>query len=274
MTKKISVEKILASRKSLPKIEVSAAARDEAAEGGCGVIGIACSEKIAGRHLLQSLIQMRNRGNGKGGGIAAVGLIPEEFGVSQKIMEEDYQQRSTDIVKVVLFGPESTGKTTLAMLLAQHYNTVWVPEFAREFLQQKWDEEQVICEEKDLLPIARGQMRLENELAEKANQLLICDTDLLETKVYSESYYVGSCDPILEKYALENQYNLYFLTYIDTPWEADDLRDKPNERLRMFKAFEQELIKQNRPYVILKGDKKTRINNAVKHIDKLLKAKE
>ena len=90
MMKKISVEKILTSRKSLPKIDVSPAARDEAAEGGCGVIGIACSEKIAGRHLLQSLIQMRNRGNGKGGGIAAVGLVPEEFGVSQKVMEEDY----------------------------------------------------------------------------------------------------------------------------------------------------------------------------------------
>jgi glutamate synthase domain-containing protein 1/glutamate synthase domain-containing protein 3 len=90
MTKKISVEKILASRTSLPKIDVSPAARDGAAEGGCGVIGIACSEKIAGRHLLQSLIQMRNRGNGKGGGIAAVGLVPEEFGVSQKVMEEDY----------------------------------------------------------------------------------------------------------------------------------------------------------------------------------------
>ncbi|MFZ5821100.1 MAG: glutamate synthase, partial [Chloroflexota bacterium] len=90
MKKNIPAEKILASRKSLPKIEVSAAARDEAAEGGCGVIGIACSEKIAGRHLLQSLIQMRNRGNGKGGGIAAVGLSPEEFGVSRKVMEEDY----------------------------------------------------------------------------------------------------------------------------------------------------------------------------------------
>jgi glutamate synthase domain-containing protein 1/glutamate synthase domain-containing protein 3 len=90
MMKKMSVEKILASRKSLPKIEVSPTKRDEAAEGGCGVIGIACSEKLAGRHLLQSLIQMRNRGNGKGGGIAAVGLLPEEFGVSRKVLEEDY----------------------------------------------------------------------------------------------------------------------------------------------------------------------------------------
>jgi glutamate synthase domain-containing protein 1/glutamate synthase domain-containing protein 3 len=90
MTNKMFVDKLLASRMSLPKIEVSAAARDEAAEGGCGVIGIACSEKIPGRHLLQSLIQMRNRGNSKGGGIAAVGLVPEEFGVSQKVLEEDY----------------------------------------------------------------------------------------------------------------------------------------------------------------------------------------
>jgi len=90
MKKKLSIENLLASRRSLQKIEISPEARDEAAEGGCGVIGIACSEKIPGRHLLQSLIQMRNRGNGKGGGIAAVGLVPEEFGVSQKVLEEDY----------------------------------------------------------------------------------------------------------------------------------------------------------------------------------------
>jgi nicotinamide riboside kinase len=95
----------------------------------------------------------------------------------------------------------------------------------------------------------------------------------LETKVYSEASYVGSCDPLLEKYALETTYDLYFLTYIDTPWEADDLRDKPHERERMFKAFEQELIKQNRPYVLLKGDIKARFEKAIKHIDKLIKSK-
>ena len=103
---------------------------------------------------------------------------------------------------------------------------------------------------------------------------MICDTDLLETKVYSETYYTGSCDPILEKYALENTYDLYFLTYIDTPWEADDLRDKPHERERMFKAFEEALIKYKRPYVLLKGGKKERLELAVKHIDNLLKGKQ
>jgi glutamate synthase domain-containing protein 1/glutamate synthase domain-containing protein 3 len=83
-----TIEKILNSRKALkPEVIFN---REQAAEGGCGVIGIACSEKIAGRHLLQSLTQMRNRGNGKGGGIAAVGLMAEEFGVSQKVLEEDY----------------------------------------------------------------------------------------------------------------------------------------------------------------------------------------
>ena len=80
-----------------------------------------------------------------------------------------------------------------------------------------------------------------------------------------------TCDPMLEKYALENTYDLYFLTYIDTPWEADDLRDKPEEREAMFKIFEKALITNKRPYVLLKGDKKTRLETAVKHIDKLLK---
>ena len=185
-------------------------------------------------------------------------------------MEEKFRQQPTDIVKVVLFGPESTGKTTLSEQLARHYNTVWVPEYAREYLQDKWNNERKTCEPKDLLPIAEGQMRLENELAQKATELLICDTDLLETKVYSEAYYLGYCDPKLEKYALENSYDLYFLTYIDIPWEKDDLRDKPKERERMFLYFKETLEKYNRKFIILKGDKKERLKTAVEHIDNLL----
>lgn len=188
-------------------------------------------------------------------------------------MEEKYKQQPSNCIKVVLFGPESTGKTTLSRQLARYYNSVWVPEYAREYLQNKWNNERKTCEPKDLLPIAEGQMKLENELAQKTDSVLICDTDLLETKVYSEAYYTGTCDPILEKYALENTYDLYFLTYIDTPWEADDLRDKPNDREDMFEVFQNELIKQNRPYVLLKGDKKERLNRAVLEIDKLLKNK-
>ncbi|MDY2585894.1 ATP-binding protein [Winogradskyella aquimaris] len=189
-------------------------------------------------------------------------------------MEEALKQQPADCIKVVLFGPESTGKTTLSRQLARHYNSVWVPEYAREYLQNKWNNERKTCEPEDLMPIAIGQMKLENELAQKTDSVLICDTDILETKVYSEAYYSGTCDPILEAYALKNSYDLYFLTYIDTPWEKDDLRDKPNERERMFKAFEDALIKYNRPYVLLKGGKEVRLKIAVEHIDNLLNHKK
>ncbi len=185
-------------------------------------------------------------------------------------MEEKFRQQPANVVRVVLFGPESTGKTTLSEQLARQYNTVWVPEYARGYLQDKWNNERKTCEPKDLLPIAEGQMILENSLAKKATDVLICDTDLLETKVYSEAYYLGYCDPILEKYALENTYDLYFLTYIDIPWEKDDLRDKPNDRERMFDYFKNTLEKYNRNFVILKGDKKERLATAVRHINKLL----
>jgi len=186
-------------------------------------------------------------------------------------MEEKLKQQPSNCIKIVLFGPESTGKTTLAMHLARYYNSIWVPEYAREYLQNKWNDERKTCEPKDLLPIAIGQMASENTLAQKTNTVLICDTDLLETKVYSETYYSDTCDPILEKWALENSYDLYFLTYIDTPWEADDLRDKPEERAVMFKAFEDALIKYKKPYVVLKGDKQKRLNDAIKLIDEILK---
>ena len=176
----------------------------------------------------------------------------------------------TNIIKVVIFGPESSGKTTLSKHLSRHYNTVWVAEYARAYLQNKWNNERKTCENSDLIPIAIGQMKLENKLAKKADKVLICDTDLLETKVYSEEYYGGATDPLLEKAAIKNSYDLYLLTYIDTPWEADDLRDRPEQRLEMFKAFENALKKYDRPYIILKGDKKTRLKTAIKAIDKLL----
>ena len=169
-----------------------------------------------------------------------------------------------------LSGKKQSGKTTLSKALARHYNSVWVPEYAREYLQDKWNNERKTCESSDLLPIALGQMRLENKLSQKTNTVLICDTNLLETKVYSEEYYDGDCDPHLNKYAVENNYDLYLLTYIDTPWEADDLRDKPEERLEMFQSFEKALKDYNRPYILLKGDKKERLEKAVKYIDKLL----
>ena len=180
-------------------------------------------------------------------------------------------QKPSEVVKIVMFGPESTGKTTLSQQLARHYNTVWVPEYARDYLQDKWNNERKTCEQKDLIPIAIGQMKLENKLAQKATNILFCDTDLLETKVYSKEYYGGYVDPILDEAARNNIYDLYFLTYIDVPWEADDLRDRPLHREEMFNAFKNALDEHDKKYILLKGSKKERLEKAVKHIDKILK---
>ena len=185
-------------------------------------------------------------------------------------MEEALRQQPANIVKVVLFGPESTGKTTMSELLAKHYNTVWVPEYAREYLQDKWNNERKTCEDKDLIPIAVGQMALENKLAKRADKLLICDTDLLETKVYSEEYYGGIVHPELDKYALENTYDLYLLTNIDTPWEADDLRDRPDQREEMYRAFENALMRYHRPFIRLEGSIRNRMKKAIDAIDRIL----
>ena len=189
-------------------------------------------------------------------------------------MEKNLRQEEINIVKVVIFGPESTGKTTLSNQLARYYNTVWAPEYAREYLQDKWNNYRKTCEDIDIIPIAEGQMKLENELAKKADKVLICDTDLLETKVYSQEYYGGFVDPKLDQAAKTNKYDLYLLTYIDTPWEADDLRDRPEMRLEMFNAFEKALKDHNKNYILLKGDKETRLKAAVKAIDKILENRE
>lgn len=189
-------------------------------------------------------------------------------------MEKKLKQKPINLVKVVLFGPESTGKTSLSKQLARHYNTVWTPEFAREYLQKKWNNERKTCEADDLIPIAIGQMKLENKLAKKADKVLICDTDLLETKVYSQEFYGDFVDEELNAAASENQYDLYLLTYIDTPWEEDDLRDRPEQRLEMFNAFEKALKDHNRTYILLKGDRDIRLKNATEAIDKIIAAKE
>ncbi len=189
-------------------------------------------------------------------------------------MDKRLLQKPINIVKVVLFGPESTGKTTLASQLAYHYQTVWAPEYARDYLQKKWNDKRQVCEHKDLMPIAIGQMKLENKLAKKADKVLICDTDLLETKVYSEEYYDGIVDVDLETAAEINQYDLYLLTYIDIPWKLDSIRDRPGQREDMFNAFENALKKYDRPYIILKGDEEARFKNAVEHIDTVMAKKQ
>lgn len=90
MNSGLQTRKLIASRRSLVAGQRYQASRKDVAEGGCGVIGLASNAQVAAKHMLRSLVQMRNRGNGKGGGIAAVGLVPEEFGVTKEILENDY----------------------------------------------------------------------------------------------------------------------------------------------------------------------------------------
>jgi nicotinamide riboside kinase len=191
-------------------------------------------------------------------------------------MEENLKQLQlpgNDIIKIVVYGPESTGKTTLANQLANHFNTEWAPEFARDYLQQKWDSKNEICTPDDLLPIAIGQMELENSALQNANNYLFVDTCLMTTKVFSEIYY-GFCDSKLDKAAKKHKYDLFFLTDIDVPWEQDDLRDSPNDRAITFENFKQALIENNKPFIILTGNPATRFQKALSIIEGLTKAKK
>tara|TARA_B100000809_G_scaffold266141_1_gene327517 strand:- start:5261 stop:5827 length:567 start_codon:yes stop_codon:yes gene_type:complete len=188
-------------------------------------------------------------------------------------MEEKLKQitdANPNCIKVVLYGPESTGKSSLAKALADWYDTVYVKEFSRIYAEAKAQNNLQLTKE-DVLPIAIGQITAENKQLEIANKLLICDTELLETKVYSEYYYRGFCPELVKKYAHENTYDLYFLTYIDTVWEPDGIRDQPNNRQQLFNHFEQALIESNKPYVLVKGSFEERLIICKAQIENLLK---
>ncbi len=188
-------------------------------------------------------------------------------------MEENLKQLSADIIKIAIVGPECTGKTTLARQLAERFNTVWIPEFARDYLQKKWDFSKEICAPEDMLPIVQGQIAAENEALEKAIDLIITDTSSIQSKVYSDIYYRLS-DPAIEKAARKHKYDLFFLTDIDVPWEKDDLRDHPNDRQADFEIFRNELIKHDKPYIILSGSAEERLQKATVIIDALKHAKQ
>jgi nicotinamide riboside kinase len=188
-------------------------------------------------------------------------------------MEENLRQQQTDIIKIALFGPESTGKTTLSQQLAEHFHTVWIPEFAREYLQTKLEKFGEVCEPEDMLPIAIGQTKLENDILSIANKFLFCDTNLMVTKVYSEAYY-NFCDPILDQAAKNHTYDLFFLTDIDMPWEKDDLRDSVENRDKFFDIFYNSLIENKKPFIKLSGSKENRLKKAIFIVNNLVKAKE
>lgn len=168
-------------------------------------------------------------------------------------------------LRIAIVGPECTGKTVLAEALAEHYNTEWVREYARGYL----DKLAIAYVEEDLLRIAKGQMLIEDEFFRDANKLLICDTNLLVIKVWSEFKYQHCNAWILEEIA-KRKYDLHLLTYIDVPWQADPQREHPQEREKLYSIYKKELEQLQAPFLEIKGTMDERKNMAIHALDKLI----
>ncbi len=169
------------------------------------------------------------------------------------------------LLRVVLTGSESTGKTTLAADLAAHYGTVWSPEFARAYVDRRHGP----LDRSDVEPLARGQIAAEDEAARRASRLLILDTDLLSTVVYGRLYY-GRCPDWVEKASRRRLGDLYLLHHPDVPWVADGAkRDLPLARERVHARFEAALEAFGARHVDLRGTWPERRAAAVAAVDAL-----
>jgi len=173
--------------------------------------------------------------------------------------------------KIVVLGPESTGKSTLSQKLAAHYNTVWTPEYAREYIENLPRP----YEQHDLLAIARGQLQLEDEKAQQAGDLLICDTDLYVIKVWSEHKY-GQCDPQILEQIASRRYDLYLLTYIDIPWENDPQREYPDPQMReyFYRIYRDIVMNSGVPWADIRGSYAEREEKAIAAVQELIMKNE
>ena len=163
-----------------------------------------------------------------------------------------------NLLKIIVTGPESSGKTTLCNALSKHFNLPFSKEYAREYLNTlKRD-----YNPDDLLKIAKGQLQTENGL-----QLL--DTDLITLKIWSE-YKYGSCDKWIltqiEKQKIENRF--YLLCIPDIPWQADKQRENPSDREALFEIYKQELDDLGHKYFIIEGGDRT--ENSISKISSLI----
>lgn len=191
--------------------------------------------------------------------------------------------------KVVIIGPESTGKSTLCEMLAQHFNTQWCPEFAREYLLTNGTEYTF----DDLLTIAKGQLALEKEFVQMAgadtpvnreddlstfqpinfstDQLLFIDTDQYVMKVWCE-YVFNECHSWILRRIAERPYDLYLLCKPDLPWTQDALREYPDEKPRqeLYHMYRDILIQQPIPWVEVKGSYEERFEQARQAVAQML----
>jgi NadR type nicotinamide-nucleotide adenylyltransferase len=162
--------------------------------------------------------------------------------------------------RILILGPESTGKSTLAWDLADHFGEPWVPEFAREYLKKNGNSYTY----EDLLIIAQGQVASEDVLAQKAVKFLFVDTDLRVIQVWSDHKF-GKTDTWVTMQIAEHWYDLILLTDTDLKWEPDPQREHPEEKMRwhFFKKYLRLAHDSGIPYEILSGDRTARLNKAV-----------
>jgi NadR type nicotinamide-nucleotide adenylyltransferase len=173
------------------------------------------------------------------------------------------------VKKVIVIGPECTGKSTLCEKLAEHYKTAWCPEFAREYLKQHGNQYSY----DDLLNISMGQLELEDVmLSEARNGLYFIDTDMYVMKVWCEEVF-ESCHPWILKQIAQREYDLYLLCKTDIPWVSDGLREYPDQkqRERLYKVYKDLMINTHTRWVEVSGSHSDRLQTAITVIDSLKK---
>ena len=168
--------------------------------------------------------------------------------------------------RIAITGPESTGKTTLAMQLAELYDTVYVPEYAREYLDKNGTEYTY----DDVLKMAKGQIELERQMLAKAGDILFADTEMINYKVWLE-FRGWEVPRWLTDHISSNAFHLYLLTDIDLPWVADGQRTNPHDREMIFHRFEEELERADANYGIVSGTGALRIDNAISTIEEYMR---
>jgi NadR type nicotinamide-nucleotide adenylyltransferase len=172
--------------------------------------------------------------------------------------------------KIVAIGPESTGKSTLCEQLAEHYKTIWVPEYARQYLVEhgmnyKYD---------DLLIIAKGQIDLEDSTVENYKSQItnstsvFIDTDMYVMKVWCE-FVFNKCHQFIIDQIVDRRYDLYLLCNIDLPWSSDPLREYPDVKQReiLYRIYKDVLVNQSTPWIEISGGQHDRLQHAIDAID-------
>ena len=170
------------------------------------------------------------------------------------------------IIKIVVIGPESTGKSTLCAALADHFHTIWCKEYAREYLLVHGTNYSY----EDLLTIAKGQLQLENEATAAISSgasktpVLIIDTDMYVMKVWCE-FVFGKCHQFILDEIVTRKYDGYLLCKPDLPWTKDELREYPDleTREKLYHHYRDLLINQSTPWFEVQGSGQQRIQSAI-----------